>query len=300
MAERPDREHIDREGFIPVEGGKVWYRMSGLDDQTPLIFLHGGPGFPPYNFSCLEALGDRRPVVFYHQLGCGKSERPSNPELWNLDRFVDELKTVKDTLGLDRVHLMGHSWGGSLAVEYALNFPEGVESLILASPLLSTPRWIDDANRLKRTLPEEAQTVIEESERSGKTDSEEYKAAIQEFYSRYWCRLETLPDSAKRTSQEANMDVYTTMWGPSEFYCTGNLKTFDGADRLQDLRMPVLFTCGRYDEATVETVSDFQKGVGNAQMVVFENSAHHAEIEETEKFVATIAGFVNQVDSKTS
>lgn len=300
MLERANKEPISQEGSIPVEGGRVWYRMSGLNDHIPLLFLHGGPGFPPYNFSCLETLGDKRPIVFYHQLGCGKSDRPSDPRLWVLQRFVDEQMTVRETLGLNRLHLMGHSWGASLATEYALSYPEGIESLILASPLLSTPKWIKDANRLKKTLSEDVQIAIEESERAGKTGSEEYKKAMQEFYKRYWCRLSLLPDSMQRTSQEANMETYITMWGPSEFYCTGNLKDFDRTDRLQELKMPVLFTCGRYDEATPETVSDFQKLVPNARMVVFENSAHHGELEETEAFVTSIANFLNQVDSRIS
>lgn len=300
MLEGANKELINQEGFIPVDGGRVWYQVSGLNDHIPILFLHGGPGFPPYNFSCLETLGDKRPVVLYHQLGCGKSDRPSDPKLWTLERFVDELRTVREALGLKRLHLMGHSWGASLATEYALNYAEGVESMILSSPLLSTSKWIDDASGLKKTLPEDAQAVIEESEQSGKTDSEEYKTAMQEFYKRYWCRLSPLPASAQRTSQEANMETYTTMWGPSEFYCTGNLKDFDRTDRLQELRMPVLFTCGRYDEATPETVLAFQKLVQNSQMVVFENSAHHGELEETEIFTASIADFLNQVDLKIS
>ncbi len=290
-----DKGSISREGFIPVDGGRVWYQMSGLNADTPLLFLHGGPGFPPYNFACLETLGDERPVVFYHQLGCGKSDRPDDPKLWTLERFVNELKTVKGALGLDKVHLIGHSWGAALAAEYALNYPEGIESVIFASPLLSTPKWIKDASRLKKTLPEEVQITIEQSEQNGDTDSEEYKRAMEEFYKRYWCRLSPLPESTKRTSQEANLDIYKTMWGPSEFYCTGNLKDFDVTKRLHELKMPVLFTCGRYDEATSETVSEFQNLVEGSRMVVFENSAHHAELEEKEEFVTSIATFLGQV-----
>lgn len=300
MQERADKELRSQEGFIPVEGGRIWYQISGINDQTPLLFLHGGPGFPPYNFSCLETLGNKRSVVIYHQLGCGKSDKPGDPTLWNLKRFVDELRTVREELGLQRLHIMGHSWGASLATEYALNYPDGIESLILASPLLSTSRWIDDATRLKKTLPENIQLIIEQSEISGKTNSDEYKSAMQEFYKRYWCRLSPLPDSARRTSEEANMETYVTMWGPSEFYCTGSLRNFDQTERLKELGMPVLFTCGRYDEATPETVSGFQRLLPKAQMVIFENSAHHSELEETEKFVTTIADFLNRVDSKPS
>lgn len=104
--------------LIAAEGGRVWYKVSGVDGKTTLVFLYGGSGFPSYKFECLKQLSDERQVVLYHQLGCGKSDRPDDASLWTVDRFVDELNTVKRELGLKSMHLQGHSWGAALAAQY--------------------------------------------------------------------------------------------------------------------------------------------------------------------------------------
>ena len=110
------------EGYIDVPGGKVWYRAVGDNaDGTPLLCLHGGPGFTHYYLEPLEALADRRRVIFYDQLGCGRSDRPGDLSLWNVDRFVAELAQVRSALNLDRLHLFGSSWGGMLAMQYVLD-----------------------------------------------------------------------------------------------------------------------------------------------------------------------------------
>ena len=158
------------EGFIEVPGGKVWYRVVGEGEQTPLLILHGGPGGRSCSFSGLGALGDERPVVFYDQLGGGRSERPEDDSLWRIERFVTELATVRSALDLDRVHILGHSWGSMLAAEYLLTEqPAGVASVIFSGPLLSTPRWIADTNRLRTTLPDYVQRVLAQHEEAGTT-----------------------------------------------------------------------------------------------------------------------------------
>src|SRR4051794_14106810 len=140
------RQSMALEGRIAVEGGEVWYRIAG-DDRAgiPLLTLHGGPGYPHDYLEPLEQLADERPVIFYDQLGCGNSDRPEDRSLWRIDRFVRELAQVRTALRLRRMHLFGHSWGTMLAVDYVLS-PAPVTSLILASPALSIPRWMADAD----------------------------------------------------------------------------------------------------------------------------------------------------------
>ena len=132
------------EGFIDVEGGRVWYEIAGSGSETPLRLLHGGPGATSGYLDPLRRLADERPVVFYDQLGCGKSDRPDDQSLWTVARFLRELQQVRDALELNEVHILGHSWGTMLAAEYMLTKPSGVKSLILASPALSIPRWLED------------------------------------------------------------------------------------------------------------------------------------------------------------
>ena len=120
-----------KEGFIQVTGGRVWYRVVGNKRATPLLVLHGGPGFPSYYLKPLARLADERSVIFYDQLGAGHSDRPNDTTLWQIPRFVKELQTVRDTLGLGEIYIFGHSWGASLAVDYMLTNPKGVKGLIL-------------------------------------------------------------------------------------------------------------------------------------------------------------------------
>src|SRR5919197_4105311 len=154
------------EGFVEVPGGRVWYRSVG-EGGVPLLCLHGGPGFPHDYLEELEGLGAGRQVVFYDQLGCGRSDRPDDASLWTVDRFVEELAVVREALGLERLHLFGSSWGGMLAMRYALDRQPPLESLILCSSPASIPRWIADCQALLRELPQDVQDVVERHEASG-------------------------------------------------------------------------------------------------------------------------------------
>src|SRR5690348_230327 len=126
-----------QEGYIRVTGGLVWYKVVNPGNGIPLLTLHGGPGSPHDYLEPLEKLANERPIIFYDQLGCGKSERPENESLWQRSRFVEELGEIRKALKLEQVHLFGHSWGTMLAIDYALTKPDGLISLILASPALS-------------------------------------------------------------------------------------------------------------------------------------------------------------------
>lgn len=296
---RVRRNLAPAEGFIDVQGGKIWYEIAGAGQGTPLLLLHGGPGGTCRAFEPLRRLGHERPVIFYDQLGCGKSDRPDDTSLWNVARFGRELQQVRDALGLAQLHIFGHSWGTALAVEYMLSKPEGVGSLILASPLLSAQRWLQDTNRLKAELPEGIREIIDRHEEAGTTDSEEYQAATMEFYKRYLCRLNPWPPELEECFAGYGWDVYFTMWGPSEFHATGNLKDFDRTDRLKEIGVPTLFTAGRYDEATPQTVEWYQSLLPGSSLEIFANSAHMTMLEEPERFVQVIRNFLHSVERIT-
>jgi proline iminopeptidase len=285
----------EKQGYIKVPGGKVWYQIAGNKKGIPLIVVHGGPGFPHYSLRPLDNLCNERQIVFYDQLGCGKSDRPRDISLWKKERFVKELQEVIAFLKLEKYHILGNSWGSMLATEYALTKPSGLISLILSGPFLSVPRWINDANALRKKLPEAIQDILSKHELSGTTNSKEYEKAALEFYKRHLCRIYPFPKLMRKASKEAGVDVYDTMWGPSEFYCTGNLKGHDLTSRLCEIKIPVLLTCGKYDEATPKTVKYYESLFPNAQMVVFKNSAHMAILEETEIYVKTVRKFLSKI-----
>src|SRR5260221_4209911 len=215
----------EKEGYVPVDGYRVWYRSvgGGEGEHTPLLILHGGPGVPHDYLENLEALAsDTQRVIFYDQLGCGRSDQPADTSLWRVERFVEELATVRRELGLDSVHILGQSWGGMLAIEYALTQPQGLASLILASTLSSMPMWIAEANRLRNELPPEVQATLLRHETAGTTDDPEYQQAMMVFYERHVIRVVPMPDQVKRALDQVGQ-VYYTMNGPSEFHVTGEI-----------------------------------------------------------------------------
>jgi proline-specific peptidase len=288
------------EGRVPFAEYNVWYRIIGEPREPgkpPLLCLHGGPGAPHDYLMPLEALAkDGRRVIFYDQLGCGNSDQPSDPSLWTVERFVDGVDAIRDALALDRVHLLGHSWGGMLALEYALTRPTGLASLILASTTASTHQWIAEADRLRADLPPEVQEVLLYHEATATTDDPAYQEAMMAFYERHVCRLAEWPEFVTRTFNRLRHEVYGTMWGPSEFHSTGALREWDVRDRLGEIDVPTLVTSGRYDEATPHIAETLKRGIPVAQVVIFEQSAHMAHAEEPERYRQEIEDFLTRVE----
>ena len=284
-----------QEGFIPITGGNIWYSKTGDGPGVPVIVLHGGPGGSSSDSDPLRTLGDERPVIHYDQLGCGKSDRPKDTSLWTVERYVEELRQVREALGLEEVHILGHSWGTMLAAEYLLTKPTGVQSVIFSSPCHSTKMWERDQREyMKEDFSKETQELIEHCEREGNTDSDEYQRAMIQFYERHVCRLLPWPQKLLEQMKKNNHEIYGMMWGASEFTVTGTLKEFDVTDRLPQLELPSLFTCGRFDEATPETTEYYSSLVAGSEFHVFENSSHMPGVEEPEAYVSKIRDFLNR------
>ena len=281
------------EGYIDVPGGKVWYRAVGDNaDTTPLLCLHGGPGFTHYYLEALEALADRRRVIFYDQLGCGRSDRPGDLTLWNVDRFVEELAQVRSALKLDRLHLFGSSWGGMLAMQYVLDRRPDLERLILCGSPASMIRWVSDCAALLAEETEETRRVIREHEAAGFTGCPEYQAAILGFYRRHVCRLDPWPAGLERSFAEAGYDVYNTMNGPSEFTVTGTLKTWDIMDRLPEIGVRTLLVGGRYDECTPGHLEEMHRRIAGSRLAIIEDASHLCFAEQPEAFNKVINSFM--------
>ena len=292
------------EGRIPYAGGETWYRIVGDGEgpgRLPLLCLHGGPGSPHDYLEPLEQLaGTGRRVVFYDQLGCGRSWLEADPSKWTVELFVQEVGAVREALGLERVHLFGSSWGGMLAMEYALTQPPGLASLVLSSSPASIPLWIEETARLRRELPADVQRVLDEHEAAGTLDSPEYEAASMVFYRRHVCRVDPWPDAVLRTFRGMvdHPDVYETMQGPNEFVITGTLRDWDITDRLGELDVPTLITAGRHDESTPRQVDALRRGIRGSELVVFEQSSHMQYHEEPERFLAVVSDFLERVEQE--
>jgi proline-specific peptidase len=284
------------EGRIPFGGHETWFRSVGDGPHPPLVCLHGGPGSTHVGLTPLEQLGDERRVVLYDQLGSGNSSKPSDPSLWAVELFLAELANVREALGLEEVHLLGHSWGGMLAQEYALTQPDGLVSLILSSTLSSATLWREESLRLRAALPPEIREPLDAHEASGTTDDPAYEAAIFEFLHRHLCRLDPWPPIVEEVIRSTNLEVYNTMWGPSEAHPTGVLAGWDVTQRLDEIHVPALVLCGRYDEATPRQAETIATALPDAELVVFEESAHLAPVEETDRYLATVRTFLARAE----
>jgi proline iminopeptidase len=287
-----------REGYVTVEGGRVWYRIVGSGTGTPVLLLHGGPGVPSNYLKPLTALADDRPVIYYDQLGTGKSDHPTDSTLWTTARFVRELATVRDSLGLDEVHLYGHSWGTMLAAAYMETKPAGVKSVTFASPCLSAARWQADADTLIRALPDSMRRHIATHEAAGTTATAQYQAAMSDYYSRFVMRTAPPPADAESSMVGIAMSVYGTMWGPSEFAATGNLKSYDATPRLHEITVPTLFTAGEFDEATPSTTRWYASLVPGSRYETIPGAAHMVTIDNAEETVRVQREFLRAVDGK--
>ncbi|HEX4661259.1 MAG TPA: proline iminopeptidase-family hydrolase [Streptosporangiaceae bacterium] len=287
---------MPQEGFIEVPGGRVWYRAVG-DGGTPLLCLHGGPGFTHYYLEPLEALASRRQVIFYDQLGCGRSDRPEDPALWTVDRFVEELAQVRAALALDRLHLFGSSWGGMLAMQYVLDRSPELESLILCGSPASMIRWVEDCAELLAAQPAEVRQVISEHEEAGFTACPEYQAAILGFYREHVCRLTPWPAGLERSFAEAGYAVYNQMNGPSEFTVTGTLKTWDVMDRLGEIGVPTLLVGGRYDECRPAHLEEMHRRISGSELAIIEDASHLCFAEQPQEFTALLNSFLDRVEA---
>jgi len=287
-----------REGHVNVTGGRIWYEVVGDGDATPLITLHGGPGFTHDYLEPLGSLCKERPVLFYDQLGAGKSDHPQDKSLWQIARFVKELAELRSALGLKRAHILGQSWGTMLLTDYALTQPEGVVSLIFSDPVCSIPEWLRDAATYRNQLPATTRDTLVRHEAGGYTECPEYQAAVLEYYKLHVCRLAVWPDVLERAFKEHNDEIYVTMQGANEFTCTGNLKDWDRTARLKEIKTPALYIAGRFDETSPRATALCHKALPGSEMVVFEKSSHLPIFEEPDKYLRVVHDFIDRAEHR--
>ena len=282
-----------RESFLELDQGKIWHSVYGEEGLgTPILVIHGGPGFLSMP-QVVSDLAENRPVYFYDQLGCGRSDRAPNTSYYTVDRYVEELAEVRRRLGLTSVYLMGFSWGTALACSYALRKGlTGIAGLILCGPYLSTARWDRDQRANIAGMPEATRKAIEQGEQSGDFGYS-YQSAMMDYYTRHVCRLSPWPDCLQNAFGKLNPEVYNTMWGVSEFTISGTLRDFDLVPSLRRLSVPVLLVCGDNDEADPRTVKEYQLAFPDARMAVIPGASHLHHIEKPMIFKTVVDDFLN-------
>ncbi len=289
-----------REGYIPFKGFNTYYRIVGAEntDSVPLVLLHGGPGSTHNYFELLDGMADEgRMLVMYDQIGCGKSYVDGHPELWTSETWADELEAVRDALGLKRVHLLGQSWGGMLAIYYLIERkPYGINSVVLSSTLSSSELWKREQHRLISFLPEREKTAILEAENTGVFSGEEYDRA-NALYMKLHCSdiKDTDPECLRREKKHGD-EAYLYGWGPNEFFPTGALKDFDYTGRLGEINVPALIISGTNDLCTPLIAKTMNDGIRDSRWELFEGCRHMVFAEETQKYIDVLKKWLKEND----
>ncbi len=280
---------------VLVDGHRLVTYSFGTGDNV-ILCLNGGPGLPcDYMREAHSFLADHGfRVVAYDQLGCGASDKPDDPALWDIQRYAREVEGVRQALGLGRVILAGQSFGGWLALEYALTYPDAVRALILENTACDMPHLMGELYRLREGLGAETAAMMKAHEAAGTLDHPEYQAAITLLNYRHVCRLKDWPAPLMRSVAGWNMAPYAAMQGPNEFLYVGNLKDWSRRADLHALACPVLILVGRHDEQTPACADLMKAELPQAQLHVFEQSSHVPFYEEPEEFDRVLLAFLDQ------
>ncbi len=283
----------DETRTVTVDGYKIVTYSYGSGDDI-LFLLNGGPGLPcDYLRDPHISLADEGyRVVAFDQLGCGNSDRPDDTSLWDINRYVEEVETVRKALGLERVHLLGQSWGGWLSIEYALTYTQEIRTLILANTCGDLPHLTTELNRMRNALGSETEAMMLHHEAMGTIDHPEYQAAVTILNYRHVCRLKEWPSSLLASVNDWNMGPYGTMQGPNEFLYIGNLKDWNRIPDMHQLTMPTLIVTGTHDEIGPACALRMDNVLPNSEVVVLPNSSHVPFYEEPENYFAALKTFL--------
>ncbi|MGA2627917.1 MAG: proline iminopeptidase-family hydrolase [Candidatus Bathyarchaeia archaeon] len=287
------------EDYVNVLGYKLFYKSFGEPERGTILCLHGGPGGThDYMLPLADLAQSGYRVVFYDQIGCGKSELPKNVTLFTVERAVEEVEGMRRALGLGKVNLIGSSWGGMLAIAYALKYQRNLKSMVTIGGLANVPLATAEMERMKGELPAEVVEVLNRYEQEGEFENPEYQKAVEVFYRRHLCRLPEWPKELLHTMEHMSRPVYHTMNGPNEFTIIGNIRYWDATSQLHKIRVPTLVTGGRYDEVSPKVARSIHKGIKRSKLVTFPNSSHLPFWEEREKFMRVVQRFLDNVNER--
>ena len=290
-----DERHF--EGYFSISAGRLYYREFGSGDNV-LIGLHGGPGAPhDYLAPLVDLAGPEWTVYLYDQYGCGRSDAPPDRvyDHFTIEEYRDRLDEVREAIGAKRVHLYGQSWGGWLALEYVLSYPDRVASLTLADTSADIPRAAEAMRKAAHScLSDEERAEFEELVADRRFDDD----AFEEYHER------TVDERINRSDENPfefgppfNPTIYGVMWGPSEFVLadTARLRDWSVTDRLHEIQSPTLVINGEHDEIAPELGAEMAAGIPNAQFVEIEDASHLPLWEERETHTEVVSEFLHSV-----
>jgi proline iminopeptidase len=280
-------------GKLTWKLGETFYELirapkNKITDEA-IVLIHGGPGSSHlfYRPFC-ESLVSTLPVLVYDQIGSGFSSKVTHPAKLVVADFVEELSLLRKKLGLKKLHLFSHSWGAVIATEYTVKYSRYVASNIFFSPFFDTRDWIQDANKLLKTIPIIHQKAVARSLKSNDFGTKEFGKAT-DFYNKWYLRRKEI-EFPERTAGNAlfGLDIYKALWGASEFVCTGKLKNYSAVSKLKKITQPALFICGQFDEAIPSTVKKYSSLVVQGKFRTIKGVAHCAHYENPKELKTQI------------
>ena len=285
--------------MVPVVAGKykVWTKKLGTG-SVKVLLLHGGPGFSHEYLEAFESFLPQAGIemYYYDQLGCNNSDQPDDPALWTLARYTEEVEEVRRALGLEHFVLYGHSWGGLLAIEYALKHQQHLRGLVISNMTAGVQAYLKRADFIKRHLPPDIQSRLAALDAKQAYDSPEYQnLMMNELYTKTLCRTQPWPEPVSRTFRHVNDKIYNLMQGKSEFLVTGTLKDWERWDRLPEIKVKTLTVGARYDEMDPEDLKKMAALMPDAGYAFCPNGSHFCMWDDQRIYFEQLLRFLNAV-----
>jgi proline iminopeptidase len=281
--------------MIEIDGGyHVWTKKVG-DGAVKVLLLHGGPGADHTGFECFEDFLPPNGIEFYYydHLDSTNSDRPGDPKLWSVERFRDEVEAVRRGLGLEQFYLLGASWGGLLAIEYALAYPQHLKGLIISNMTASIQSYEKYTQELRAALPVDVIKVLDRYEQSGLYEAPEYQRVLfEQVYSKHLCRLNPWPEPILRTIRNLNQKVYNYLQGPNEFTVTGTIKNWDRWADLPRIGTRTLIMGAKYDEMPPDDLLKMADLMPNARAWISGKGSHFAMYDDQLPYFTELLTFL--------
>lgn len=288
----------DPVNYITVHKGHKVAAYSYGEGDNVLMLLNGGPGNPSIDIrKCFEPLANKNlRIVSFDQLGTGRSDCPDDTSLWTIERYAEEVEMVCEQMGLEKLHILGHSWGGMLAIEYAVTFPERLRSLILEGTIADVEHHQKETKRLRLNLGPETEVMMQRHEAQGTMDHPEYQAAMTILHYRHVVRMDEPPETLKYQFENDNKKIYRTMQGENEFIHTGNLAGWSRLADLHKITCPVQIFVGEFDHLTPECSRLIKQGLPNSKLYIFRGCGHGPRREAVEEYRRKLIEFLDSVE----
>ncbi|RYU82855.1 proline iminopeptidase-family hydrolase [Hymenobacter persicinus] len=304
----PDSSQVQTGGvqIIPITTPKgkfnVWTKRFGSNPRIKLLLLNGGPGATHEYFECLESFlpQDGIEFIYYDQLGCGNSDNPKDTSMWSLPRYVEEVEQVRQALKLDKdnFYLLGHSWGGILAAEYAFKYQQHLKGLVISNMMMSIPEYNQYADKvLAPQLKPAVLAEIRQIEAKKDFQNPRYMQLLEaNFYNEHLCRLPQLPEPMTRSLGKTNQSLYVTMQGPSEFGASGKLLNWNRVPDLPKLAVPVLSIGGNHDTMDPKHMRMVAEKVQHGTALICPNGSHMSMYDDQQAYMRGLRQWMLGVD----